>query len=77
MAQLDTKGNGMSFKDKAVSTLQSRQGLKKFSEWDGDWDSYLDYLNQHSAVSENIERRPDGWKLRDGYHPPWTEKDFK
>lgn len=40
------------------------KNLKKFYDWQGSWDSYLDYLNQHGAISPNLERTPQGWRLR-------------
>lgn len=31
------------------------QGLKKFSDWGGDWESYKIYLAEHNALSPELD----------------------
>jgi hypothetical protein len=52
-------------------------GLKKYSAWDGDWQSYLQYLDDNNALSSNFIQVGGYYRLRPGYNPPWEMKDFK
>lgn len=51
--------------------------IKKYSDWDGDWQSYLEYLEKKQVLSHNFERDINGkLTLRPGYYPTATLKDF-
>jgi hypothetical protein len=61
------------FKDEQINT----GGLKRFDQWDGNWQTYLAYLDEHDVLSSNIFKQGEYYKLRPGFVPPWTLKDFK
>jgi hypothetical protein len=60
-----------------ATQIEESSGLKKWGEWQGDWQSYLEYLDKNNALSINFIQVGGEYKLRPGYSPPWTEKDFK
>jgi len=51
--------------------------LTKWGQWDGDWQSYLAYLDKNHALSSNFIMQGGNYILRPGYNPPWELKDFK
>lgn len=59
------------------SQREESSGIKKWGEWDGNWQSYLEYLDKKNAISINFIQTGGNWHLRPGYNPPWTAKDFK
>jgi hypothetical protein len=66
-------GKMAKFKDEQVT----HNGLTKFDQWPGSWQSYLAYLDENRALSSNIFKQGQYYKLRPGFTPPWTLKDFK
>ena len=62
----------MSFKEERKTPSN---GLKKFSQWEGDWNDYLGYLEQNNALSPNFICEGGDYRLRDGYYPePYSVK---
>jgi hypothetical protein len=64
-----------SFREIAGKTTAPQ--LKRWGDWQDDWQSYLRYLKANHALSANFENRDGRLQLREGYYPPWTAKDFK
>lgn len=52
-------------------------GLKTWGSFEGSWKQYLDYLETNNAISNNFTWQGGELKLRPGYVPEWTMKDFK
>lgn len=47
----------------------NNQMLKYFSDFNGDWNQYKEYLAENSALSSNFELRQGIWRLPFGYYP--------
>lgn len=43
--------------------------LVKFSQWQGNWNAYKDYLEKHKALSHNFLRQGGVLRLRPGFVP--------
>jgi hypothetical protein len=61
-----------------IKEIKSPQSgaLKKFQDWDGGWQSYLECLEARGVMSENLVWKNGKIQLKDGYYPEWTLKDF-
>lgn len=67
----------MSFTHKSVPDERPESGLKRYREWDGDWQSYLAYLDKNNSLSPNFIQEGGRYRLRPGYNPAHELKDFK
>lgn len=66
----------MSYSKSKNTAIQTRGQPQQWSSWKGDWQSYLEHLEECGALSPNIIRINGRLELRPGYNPPWTLKDF-
>lgn len=66
----------MAYTPKNELTQDSRKHYKKFSEFEGTWQQYCAYLENNSLLSPNIINDFGFYRLRDGYNPNYTLKDF-
>lgn len=76
------KKDGMPTPANIINEIKNAQetsygGLRKFSDWGKSWESYKEYLQQSRILSPNFDRIRGELKLREGYIPQWTAKDFK